>query len=132
MTLKRVGDFLLYITIGMLVAFAAIWFASRSDGTETELIGKWAGLVATTLILFGYAIKAHKRFVRKKSFRVMTLSLLAVHVSVFAVVLLKVEHWKVLWFVLTYPVENIAIDWALSLSGHNPLQVGQGRPFSKT
>jgi hypothetical protein len=39
-------------------------------------------------------------------------------VSVFAVVLRSVEHWKVIWFVLLYPVENIAIDKALAMTGH--------------
>jgi len=55
--------------------------------------------------------------------------LLVVHLSVFIVVLEKVEHWKVLWFVLAYPVENIAINAALSATGHGSFS-RRRRPLS--
>jgi hypothetical protein len=59
------------------------------------LIGKWVGLAGTTLILFGYAIRSHRRFIAQLSFWLVMLALLVVHLAVFIIVLEKVEHWKV-------------------------------------
>src|SRR5262249_36335356 len=124
-TLRRTCYFVLYIVIGIAGSVATVWYSVRSDGGSSELIGKWVGLAGTTLILFGYAIRSHSHFIARLSFWLVILALLSVHLSVFIVVLGRVEHWKVLWFVLLYPVENIGIDAALSLTGHNGL--GRGR-----
>jgi hypothetical protein len=82
------------------------------------------------MILFGYAIRAHRRFVQRLSFWLVILALLCVHLSVFIVILSKVEHWRVLWFLLAYPVENIAIDGALFLTGHDTFRRSRSRPVS--
>jgi len=130
MNLKRARDFLLYIVVGITVGLSIAWYAWRSDGSGTELIGKWVGLAGETMILFGYAIRAHRRFVRRLSFWLVILALLGVHLSVFIVILSKVEHWKVLWFLLAYPVENIAIDGALFVTVHDTLPSSRSRPVS--
>ena len=110
---------------GVAVGLGVVWYALRSDGGGADLIGKWVGLAGTTLILFGYAIRTHRCFMQRRSFWLVLLALLFVHLAIFVAILGKVEHWKVLWFVLAYPVENIAIDGALSLTGHDVL--GQRR-----
>jgi hypothetical protein len=130
MTLKRARDFALYIVVGVAVSLCIVWYALRSGGGGADPIGRWVGLAGTTLILFGYAIKAHSRLSRRLSFWAVILALLIVHVSAFIVILGKVEHWRILWFVLAYPVENIAIDGALSLTGHDVSGRGRRRPLS--
>jgi hypothetical protein len=128
MTLKRVRDFALYIAVGIVFSLGVVWYSFTSNGSGTETIGKWVGLTGTTLILFGYAIRTHRRFISQVSFWLVILALLVVHLSVFIVILEKVEHWKVLWFVFAYPVENIAIDAALSVTGHDVFGPGRHRP----
>ena len=130
MTLKRARDFALYIVVGVAFCVGVVWYSFTSNGGGTELIGKWVGLAGTTLILFGYAIRSHRRFISQLSFWLVMLALLVVHLSVFIIVLEKVEHWKVLWFVLAYPVENIGIDAALSATGHDNFSRGRRRPLS--
>jgi len=129
-TTKRARDFALYIMIGIAFCVGVVWYSFASNGGGAELIGKWVGLAGTTLILFGYTIRSHRRFIRQLSFWLVMLALLVVHLSVFIIVLEKVEHWKVLWFVLAYPVENIAIDAVLSASGHDTYSRGRHRPLS--
>jgi len=119
MTLKRACDFAVYILIGITVSLGIVWYAWSNDGGGTEPIGKWIGLGGATAIVFGYAIRTHRLLVQRLSFWLVILVLLVIHLSIFIVILKRVEHWKILWFVLAYPVEDIAIDGALSLTGHS-------------
>ena len=125
MRLRRVRDLALYIAIGVTFCLSVVWYSFASNGGGAERIGRWVGLGGTTLILFGYAITSHRRLLSELSFWLVVLPLLAVHLSVFILLIGKVEHWKVLWFVFAYPVENIAIEAALSATGHNV--PGRGR-----
>jgi hypothetical protein len=126
MTLKRARDFAVYIAVGIVFGLAIVWYGFSSDRSGTEAIGKWVGLTGTTLILFGYAIRSHGRFISRLSFWLVILASLVVHLSVFIVILENVQRWKVVWFVLAFPLENIAIDAALSATGHDVL--GRRRP----
>lgn len=63
-----------------------------------------------TAILFGYAANSHKAHFGKPKFWRVLAGLLLLHIAVFVAVLRYVEQWKVLWFVLLFPVENIIID----------------------
>jgi hypothetical protein len=128
MTLKRIRDFAVYIAVGILFSLSVVWYSFTSNGSGTETIGKWVALTGTTLILFCYAVRTHRRFMSQASFWLVILALLVVHLSVFIVILENVEHWKVLWFVLAYPVENIAIDAALFVTGHDVFGPGRHRP----
>jgi hypothetical protein len=111
---KRVRDFAVYSAVGLVFCFGVVWYGFKSDATSGESLGKYLGLIGATSILFGYAIRAHKRFIRRPSFWLVILALLAIHVSVYLVILTRVVHWKVLWFVVGYPFENVAIDAVLS------------------
>lgn len=121
MTAKRVRDFALYILIGLAIAVGGVWYGYATVGSDRGWVSKWLGLTIITLILFGYTIKEHKRFISRLSFWLVFLALLVVHLSIFTTILLNVGEWKVVWFVLAYPLENFAIDEALALTGHDHL-----------
>lgn len=118
MTLKRVRDFALYSAIALAFCLSIIWYSFTNNEGGAELIGKWVGLSGTTAILFGYAIKSHRHCISLPSFWLIIMMLLAVHLSLFVVILVNVDNWKVFWFVLAYPVENVIIDTTLSVTGH--------------
>jgi hypothetical protein len=123
MTLKRARDFAVCIAVGIIFGLAVAWYGFSSKGSGAELIGRWVGLTGTTLILFGYAIRSHGRFISRLSFWLVMLALLVVHLSVFIVILGKVEHWKVLWFVLAYPVDSGTVGTVGTVGG----QWGRGQ-----
>ena len=87
-TPRRLGDFTLYIFIGIAVALSVFWYISREDRGGAELIVKWVGLTGTTLILFGYAIREHKLFASRISFWLVISLLLSLHTVIFVILLI--------------------------------------------
>jgi cell division protein FtsW (lipid II flippase) len=110
---KRLRDLGLYILIGLVVAVGLLLYLPHSQTSDEEAITKWGGLAGNTLILFGYTISRHKPLRRVQSFWATLIALLIVHLAIFVPLLLRVEHWKVLWFVAMYPIETPLIDMAV-------------------
>ncbi len=106
---RRVRDFALYILISLGVASGAIWYAAQTE-RSSEALGNWVGLAAITALLFGYSIQRHRRLLPRFSFWALIGGLLCVHLCAFVVILLRVEHWRLFWFVLAYPVESVSIE----------------------
>jgi hypothetical protein len=71
----------------------------------------WVGLTINTLLLYGYILKATARLWRRWRFWFTAVAALCVHLAVFTVILLRAEHWKVLWFLPMYPIEFPAVIW---------------------
>lgn len=61
---------------------------------------RWGGFAGFTLILFAYFVNASRRFIRTRRFWVVTAILLALHSAVFAAVLIHVQEWKAVWFMV--------------------------------
>lgn len=119
--MKRAYDFVLYLLIALGALFATFWYAAAGNG-DSEFFGKWVGLGGMSLILFGYAVQRHRRMIRERWLWIVLLGAAAIHLSVFVFVLRRVSQWKVLWFVIPFPLENMAIDLAVSFV-HQKLMV---------
>jgi hypothetical protein len=111
--MKRAYDFVLYLLTALGALFATLWYAVAGNG-DREFFGKWVRLGCMSLILFGYAVQRHRRMIRERWLWIVLLGAAAVHLSVFVLVLRSVSQWKVLWFVIPFPLENMAIDLAVS------------------
>jgi len=61
---------------------------------------RWGGLALATLVLFGLFINDSREFFRKWQFWVLTVLLLAVHLTAFGIVLTHVGQWKLVWFMV--------------------------------
>jgi hypothetical protein len=116
MKAKRIRDFVIYIVIGLAVGLGTVWYAFHFKTHNTEALVKWIGFSGITAILFGYAIHAHRNFLRSAGFWMVMSLLLAVHLVGFIFVLRRTQRWPLLWFVFIYPIENFAILWVLSVS----------------
>jgi hypothetical protein len=118
------GHFAAYVVIALALGFGAIWFASRSRGTNDDLIVKWGGLSVHTAILYGYFISWNKRVWHVWGFWFAMASVLIVHLLVFILILLRVDQWGALWFLPMYPIElamlSVACDWAVQRTGNAP------------
>ena len=121
---SRIRDLALYLLIAIAVAVGIIWFAYKSDGMENEFISRWGGLLVNSAILYGYVVKESKPFWHAWGFWLALISALSFHSLVFIVILQRVEHWSVLWFLFMYPIElpalAIVCDWAVHLTGGKP------------
>jgi hypothetical protein len=95
---RRLRDFSLYIAIGMLIVVAAIGMA-QNDISHKSFI-RWGGLTVNTSVLFGYFIADSRPLFGRLSFWVLTIALLLVHLTVFAIVLIRVSEWKLVWFMV--------------------------------
>lgn len=117
-------DFTIYLLIAVTVAFGIVWFASNSEGTRNDIIARWGGLIVNTAILYGYIVKEGRPFWRAWGFWLAVISVLALHALAFIVILQRVEHWSVLWFLFMYPIEIPALailcDWAVHVTGGQP------------
>jgi len=125
MTLKRAADFGAYVLLGLLLATAAVWFASSSIGQgKTDWVPKWGGLILNTAILYGYVVKESKPFWHAWGFWLATVAVLVIHLAIFSFLFHENDHWSVLWFLLMYPIEFpvllMASDWAVHVTGAEP------------
>jgi hypothetical protein len=111
--MKRVYDFVLYVLIALGALFGTLWYAASGDG-DGDFLGKWVGLVGMSAILFGYAVQRHRRMIRKPWFWLVLLGAAVIHLSGYVFILRRISEWKVLWFVIPFPLENMAIDMAVS------------------
>ena len=119
---KRIGDLAIYLSVAVGIVMAILWFTPvNGNQGEIENIWKWIGLAGTTLVLFGYAVRANWRFACRRSFWFVVTALLTIHLAVFITVLNYSKTWKVLWFVALYPFENTIIDAILARTGHDVL-----------
>ena len=80
----------------------------------TGLAAKWAGLVLSTLALFGYFIHGSRLHLRTPRFWILIGVLVTVHLVAWIVVLLHVDRWGLLWFnimVFELPAFWYLRDW---------------------
>lgn len=117
---SRVLDFAIYVAIACAIGGGIIWFANRSDGTKNDNIARWGGLIVNSLILYGYFVKQSRPYWRAWGLWLAISSVLTIHILVFAAIFERVEHWKVGWFLLMYPIElpvlAIVSDWAIHVT----------------
>jgi hypothetical protein len=110
-------DLLLYTAIGLgVVAFAAIYalHAVRTGGNG-QLPLKWIGLAGQTGVVFGYVGRAMRSYWKNRRFWAGYLGFFAAHLVAYVVVLLRVERFPLLWFVVIGYIEWVALAYLLEL-----------------
>ena len=118
MSRNRLHELLLYTAIASAFVAALIGLSGRFHQPISGNAVKWAGLAIQTPLLFGYAIVDHRRMHKQISFWAVILVLIVIHLAVFFAVLRRVESWSPLWYVAFFPLENVAIDAILIITGH--------------
>jgi hypothetical protein len=102
------------LVVGVVIALTGLWAVGR--GISGESFGKWFGLALNTAGLFGWTINESRRFWHARVFWWTTASLLLIHLACFVAILSIVEHWRIVYFVLMYPIElpliGRTIEWA--------------------
>jgi hypothetical protein len=119
MKASRVRDYTIYIGIGIGVFAFIGWLATHYAGISKREF-KWAILLLETPILFGYAIAGYRRCFVRPLFWVMILGLLAIHLTLFSIVLAHVNWISPLWYGAIAPIETVGIEEALLATGYAP------------
>lgn len=122
----RALDFVLYVVIAL--GLLAVGFAYVTYGPVSWMPSlPWWGLAGETGVLFGYVAKALRPYWRIGRFWVGFLGLLAAHLVVLVVVLLRVEHFGLLWFVFIGYGEWVGLLYVFDILLRNSPRAGQPR-----
>jgi hypothetical protein len=92
-------DLPLYVAISTLII--GVIFALFAAGMSWDFFVKYVGLGIATAVLFSYFILDSRLLLRKRLFWILCSFLFVIHCAAWMAVLIRVEHWKFIWF---YPV----------------------------
>lgn len=90
-------DVLVIVPVVIGIAALGILFAFS---VSHEVYIRWGGLAFVTVVVFGLFINDSREFFRKSQFWVLTVLLLAVHLTAFGIVLTHIREWKLMWFMV--------------------------------
>lgn len=119
MTARRLGDFGLYVLIGIALFSVIAWVGSVTRWSGNEL-GKWVALASNTLIVFGFTIRYYRRSFRRFSFWGVLGLLLLFHLIFFIRLMQRVERWPYSSTMIILPGETMLIMVLLLLLGFRP------------
>lgn len=100
-TKSRLRDLVLYLLIGLGVAAFALIYASHAAkaGGTGELPLRWLGLAGETAVVFGYLLRTMRPYWGVGRFWAGFSGFLCVHLAACAALLLRMDHFGLLWFV---------------------------------
>lgn len=94
---SRIRGLVLEVVIAAtLVVALVVWGFSVPIGTPFP--ARWIGLIASTSITFGYALRWCRPYWHRARFWFAFTALLVLHTGIFVAVLLNVEEWRLVWF----------------------------------
>lgn len=104
---SKVRDWLVYVVIAvLLVAVIAAFAVHDADtGRSQSLPLKWMGFVGTTLIVFGYAIRACRSWWKLRKFWLLLGVFFVTHLVLGVFVLTAVDRVALLFYALLSGVE---------------------------
>lgn len=116
MATHRMRDLLLYIVIGILVAFAAIAYGiyAAKAGKGVSFKNDWTVTVTSAAIGFGYGLRGFWRFRDKPSFWIVSLGLLAAHFAILIPLLSRMEKVPLIWGAFIAPLDVLAIQFVMN------------------
>jgi hypothetical protein len=114
---KRVGDFVLYIAIGLAFVAAAVWVASHTQWLA-DTISKWVGFGVNTLLIFTFVLKYRRSSFKRPWFWATISAFLSIHLLLFIRILQIVERWPLMWWVPIGTLEIVLITTVLMRLGY--------------
>lgn len=97
----NVRNYLLIILLSFPIAFAFLAMVFVVEGRwGDEAFIRWGGLAGFTIVSFGFFIGNSEKVLRQRRFWVLFGIFLVAHLTVFAIVLSRVEEWRLPWFMV--------------------------------
>jgi hypothetical protein len=97
----RVGDLSLYLVISVSIIGAV--FATASLGVAWNVVFTWFCVATYTLLLFGYFIADSRLWWQKRSFWLLMLVTLSLHLICLALLIQHFERFRPFWFIAAIP-----------------------------
>jgi hypothetical protein len=104
---SRVRDFALYILIGLVFGITAI-VLGRSN-ISAKAANQWVSVIFFTSILYGTFIALNRSLYRTRSFWILTIVLLSLHLAFFITMVTLVDQWRPIWSAVMF-FEAPALD----------------------
>ncbi len=92
---SRVRDFALYILIGLVFGITAIVLGRSSISAKAA--NQWVSVIFFTSILYGTFIGLNRSLYRTRSFWILTVVLLSLHLAFFITMVAQVDQWRPVW-----------------------------------
>ena len=104
---QRARDFLLYVSVGFVIL--GVIFGAAMTGLSEDAFVKWLGLIAFTLLLFGYFIVDSRSLWRRAQFWVISGTCLLAHLVTFVVLFGHTTTFKPVWIGMIGLVEMLIL-----------------------
>lgn len=107
----RIKDWLFYVGIAVLIVILLWLFAMHqaTTGGSPDLPLKWLGFAGMTGIVFGYVIRACRRFWERQKFWLFLALFFAGHSGAGVFVLLRVPVVPLMVYAVLIPIEYLAL-----------------------
>ena len=113
---KRVRDIAFEVVIGLAIVAAVILYAIYVPANRMPQV-RWLGLAGITPVTFAYPLRWYRRYQHHALFWAAFIGLLLLHLCAYTVLLLNIERWELMWFVIINPLEWLVICPVLELAG---------------
>ena len=111
---RRIAEVVLEFLFAISVVAAILAYAEYGPVTSMPAV-RWWGFAGETVILFGYMLRATRQYWRYRRFWVGYIAFLGLHSLGYIMVLMRVEEWPLMWFVIVGFGEWVALAYVLDL-----------------
>lgn len=113
--MRRIRDAVIYLAVGVGVVMAILVASSASSLRGSDVFPRWGGLIATTVIVFAYAVANNRQYHGRTLFWSFLAFLIAMHLGLFAWLLVTADEWRLVWWVAVTPIEYLIVSILLRL-----------------
>lgn len=97
---SRVRDFALYILISLACVITPI--VLMQSGVNAKATNQWFTIIFFTSILYGAFIAANRSLFRMRSFWILTVVLLSLHLVFFITMVTQIDQWRPIWSAIMF------------------------------
>lgn len=110
--MKRVLDYIIYVSIGLVVVALIYWSTSTSIGENNGIV-RWGGLVGDTVLLVCYRGRPRRHLGVKTRYWIVFGTFLAVRTALLISALLIYPGWRAFHFIILFPLELLVMNLLL-------------------
>ena len=116
--MNRVLQLVALVLAGVALAMLVGVYAENRDSALMPS-GRWLGWTGSTVLLFAFAVRDHRRHWGRVSFWLILGALFAFHTVLFTAVFRAVTAWRSIWFLPISIIEYLGMLAALRWLGYS-------------
>ena len=123
---SRLRDYVLYVLIALAIV-AVTGFLALSN-IDQKTFNLWTSVALFTAVLFGAFIAANRSLFRTRSFWLLTIGLLLLHLTIFSVLVIRVTQWRPIWSAVMFLEAPLLTFLRMKFVGHETGRRTDKRP----